>query len=60
MQQACSYSLFIQYKYNPKNITELQDKMIKEVGAHVNIVDKYLKMNNNNIDKAIDQFYNDK
>ena len=60
LTEGIRYSLFIQYKYNPKNITELQDKMIKEVGAHVNIVDKYLKMNNNNIDKAIDQFYNDK
>ena len=60
LTEGIRYSLFIQYKYNPKNITELQDKMIKEVGAHVNIVDKYLKINNNNIDKAIDQFYNDK
>ena len=37
-----------------------QNKVIKEIGSSLDIANHYLSLNNNDSDKAIEHYYNDK
>ncbi len=60
LKEGTRYSLFIQYYIQDNTRSSEQNKVIKEIGSSLDIANHYLSLNNNDSDKAIEQYYNDK